>query len=221
MRAKLLLLAGLLFTAGRPAAADVTEMAFVLKVSGDAKIKTAKQDWAALLKGARIRNGDRIKTGENGLVSLVFIDDKALMKIRANSQVEIRGERNAKGIGKELAMQIGEAWNKVSPNGPGFRIETPSGVAAVKGTEFYTLVDDQGQTFVYGIEGLIQLLNELGEVMVAKGQMGFSKKGAKPTAVAAARTPDWSMGDEIQELNIEFENSDGGKKNLQIKFKKK
>lgn len=221
MRAKLLFLAGLLFAAGRLAAADVTEMAFVLKVSGDAKIKTAKQDWTMLQKGNRIRNGDRIRTGENTLVSLIFIDDKALMKIRANSEVEIKGEKNAKGIGKELAMQVGEVWNKVTPNGPGFRIETPSGVAAVKGTEFYTLVDNQGQTFVYGIEGLIQLLNELGEVMVGKGQMGFSKKGAKPTAVAATRTPDWSMGDETQELDIEFENSDGGKKNLQIKFKKK
>jgi len=201
--------------------ADVKEMALVLKVTGDAKIKSQMQDWSTLKKGGRISNGDRIRTGENALVSLVFIDDKTLMKIRANSEVEIAGDKVSKGISKKLAMQVGEIWNKVTPNGAGFRIETPSGVAAVKGTEFYTIVDNQGQTFVFGIDGLVQLLNEFGEALVGKGQMGFAKKGDKPNTTTATSLPDWGMADENQELDIEFQNSDGTKKQLQIRFKKK
>ena len=193
MRTKLFLLAGLLLVAGRLAAADVTEMAFVLKVSGDAKIKTAKQDWTVLQKGNRIRNGDRIKTGENALVSLIFIDDKALMKIRANSEVEVKGEKNAKGIGKELAMQVGEVWNKVTPNGPGFRIETPSGVAAVKALNFilwWTIGADLCPRHQDSSIAQRTRRSDGGQ-----GQMGFNKKGQNPlrSLPPARRTGAWAM----------------------------
>jgi hypothetical protein len=221
MNIKSVTLLTFLLLCGQNHAAVVREMAFVLKVTGEAKIKTATQDWNNLQKGNRVNNGDQIRTGENALVSLVFIDDKTLMKIRANSTVQIKGDKNAQGIGKQLFMEMGEMWSKVTPNGPGFRIETPSGVAAVKGTEFYTIVDNQGQTFIFGIEGLVQLLNELGEVLVGKGQMGFSKKGDKPNSSIATGTPDWGLGDEEQELDIEFLNSEGAKKHLKINFKKK
>lgn len=202
-------------------AAPVREIAFVLKVVGAASIKTADQDWAVLKKGSRVQSGDRIRTQENALVSLVFLDDKTMMKIRANSDVEIKGEKKEKGISKELYVSVGELWSKVTPNGAGFRVQTPSGVAAVKGTEFYTVVDNLGQTFIFGVEGLVQLLNELGDVLVGKGQMGFSKKGEKPSSSTGGNIPDWALADEEQDLDIEFQNSEGQKKTLKIRFKKK
>jgi hypothetical protein len=210
-----------LFLATLVAAAPVREIAFVLKVVGTANIKTAGADWAPLKKGGRVSSGDRIRTQENALVSLIFLDDKTMMKIRANSDVEIKGEKKEKGISKELYVSVGELWSKVTPHGAGYRVETPSGVAAVKGTEFYTVVDNLGQTFIFGVEGLVQLLNELGEALVGKGQMGFSKKGEKPSSSSGGNIPDWALADEEQDLNIEFQNSDGQKKNLKIRFKKK
>lgn len=210
-----------LFMATLVAAAPVREIAFVLKVVGIANIKTANADWAPLKKGSRVNSGDRIRTQDNALVSLVFLDDKTMMKIRANSDVEIKGEKKEKGVSKELYVSVGELWSKVTPHGAGYRVETPSGVAAVKGTEFYTVVDNLGQTFIFGVEGLVQLLNELGEVLVGKGQMGFAKKGDKPSSSSSGQIPDWALADEEQDLNIEFQNSEGQKKTLKIRFKKK
>ncbi len=221
MKTRMIVLSAILLCMGVSRAAAVKEMAFVLKVTGDVKIKTAAADWVNLQKGGRICSGDRIRTGDDALVSLVFIDDKSMMKIRANSEVEITGDKNAKGISKQLMLQVGELWNKVTPGGAGYRVATPSGVAAVKGTEFYSLVDNQGQTFIFGIEGLVQLLNELGEVLVGKGQMGFSKKGEKPNTSPSINPPDWGIADGEQEMDIEFQNSAGDKKHLIIRFKKK
>jgi ferric-dicitrate binding protein FerR (iron transport regulator) len=212
---------GLLFLFLSVSAQRPQEIAFVLKLTGEAKIKTAVQDWSPLLKGARIHAGDRILTGENTVVSIIFLDDKTMIKIRSLSEVELKGEKTPGGIAKQLLLDAGEMWSKVTPNGAGYRVVTPSGVAAVKGTEFYVIVDQQEQTFVFGVEGLVQLLNRLGEILIGEGQLGTAKKGEKPVVAVASVLPDWAMADEPQELDVEFTGPDGIQKHLIIHFKKK
>ncbi len=203
------------------AAVPGQEIAFVLKVSGNAKFKTEKTNWTDLSKGTRLRSGDQIRTGTNTLVALVFIDDKTMVKIRSDSEIRLQGEKEPKGISKKLAMNFGDLWARVTPGGAGFRLETPSGVAAVKGTEFYALTDRAGNTTIIGIEGFIEFFNELGSILIGKGQTGSATKGGQPSLSPTQSFDDWAKQDVVDELDIEFQNSEGAKKHLKIKYKQK
>ncbi|MBN2355590.1 FecR domain-containing protein [candidate division KSB1 bacterium] len=203
------------------AAALDPEIAFVLKVTGNAKVKTESTHWTDLSKGMRLHSGDQIRTGANTLVAIIFIDDKTMVKIRSDSEIRFTGEKVQKGIAKKLAMDIGDMWARVTPGGAGFRLETPSGVAAVKGTEFYGITDSSGETIIIGIEGFIEFFNELGSILIGKGQTGSAAKGGKPVLTETPSFDDWAKTDTIDELDIEFENSEGVKKHLKIRYKQK
>lgn len=197
------------------------DVALVLKVKGNARLKSPRRNWSMLKKGKRLQGGDKVRTGEESLVAIVFTDDKSMMKIHSESEVAIKGERTKKGIRKKIFMNLGQLWARINPKGGGFQVETPSGVAAVKGTEFYLFRDETGQMTVIGIRGLVELFNDLGKVMVGKGQTGTLKKGVKPTLKKTVKVDDWAKeGSDENEMQIEFEDKDGVKKNLKIRYKK-
>ena len=160
------------------------EVAFVLKVSGDTKFKRGSADWAVLKKGSRLYDQDLIRTGANALVAIVFLDDKTMVKIRSDSEVKIETSKTAKGLHKRVIMEMGQIWSKVVPGRGGFQLETPSGVAAVKGTEFYGLIDENGETVIIGIEGIVEFFNELGSVLVKKGDTRRASKRSMPCVTA-------------------------------------
>ena len=115
--------------------ADTRDVALVLKVKGTAQHRLNNTtSWSGLRKASRLAAGDRVKTGESSLVAMVFTDDKSMLKVRSDSEITVGGERTKKGFAKRLFMGLGDMWAKVNPLGSGFRLETPSGVAAVKGT---------------------------------------------------------------------------------------
>jgi hypothetical protein len=206
--------------ATQPAQGASEEVAFVLKITGEARVKTGNADWTLLKKGMRLHNQDMIRTGANALVAIVFLDDKTMMKIHADSEVKIVTNKTDKGLHKRIIMEMGQMWSKVVPGRGGFQLETPSGVAAVKGTEFYGLLDENGQTVIIGIEGIVELINELGSVLVKKGETGRSAKGSVPTVGATTGFEDWASDDQVQELDLEFQNDTGVTKHLKIKYKK-
>ena len=210
------LISVLLLLQAAPCAA--AEVAFVLKVTGEARVKNANTDWAPLKKGARLQNQDMIKTGANSIVAIVFLDDKTMMKIRSDSEVKIETSKTDKGLHKRIIMDIGQMWTKVMPGRGGFQLETPSGVAAVKGTEFYGLIDENGQTVIIGIEGLIEFFNELGSVLVSKGETGRATRKSEPQVGQTTEFEDWAAENKTQELDMELQNDKGEKKHLKMKY---
>ena len=169
----------------------------------------------------RLDSGDLVRTGDQTLVAIVFTDDKSMLKIRSNSDVRIRAKREKKGVAKRVFMNLGQLWARVTKGQTDFRVETPSGIAAVKGTEFYGTVDDEGTFTVIGISGLVELFNQFGSVMVRAGQMGRARKGQAPTVQEAKQYEDWAeeMQIEEKELEIEFEDASGQKKTLRIRYR--
>lgn len=197
-----------------------TDVALILKSTGTVKLKKETAgNWRLAEKGLRLNSGDVIKTGENSLAAIIFTDDKSLLKVRDNSMLAIRGKRSEQSISKRLVCSLGQFWLKVSQQQSKLVVETPSGVAAVKGTEFYGVVDSDGNTTIVVIEGTVQLLNKLGEALVKAGQSGRLTKNGAPTVFPTG--PDgrftWATeGDGNGELLFEFQDSNGNKKNLKI-----
>ena len=192
---------------------------FFTPASGKAEIKSGSSGWKTLNRGTRLNGGDQIRTSDETLVAIVFTDDKSMLKVRSQSQVTIHGDRSKTGIKKRINMGIGQLWAKVTKGGAGFRIETPTGVAAVKGTEFYVNLGLDGLMEVIGVEGLVQLGGRLGNVNVGAGQKGVLEKGKLPLLNKAEDIPDWgALTEDEKRIVIEFLDDEGNKKYLKLKF---
>ena len=203
------------------ARADVgTDIALVLKVTGQAQVKKLSPElWQEARKGSRLNSGDVVRTRENTLVAVVFTDDRSMLKIRSNSEVTIRGERQKTTIAKRLFMGVGEVWAKVK-EGSAFELETPAGVAAVKGTEFYGQVLEDGSLIVVGIIGFVELRNALGAILIGAGKTGTMSKDKTPESKDTQNFYEWAKELKIEEeLEFEFEDQNGSKEHLKIKFK--
>ncbi len=197
------------------------DIAVVLKTVGNVTVNRGENGtWESVKRGTRLHSGNVVRTGEKSLAALVFTDDKSLVKIRANSEVTIKGSREKKKVKKSLFMRLGELWAKVTKGNP-FQVETPSGVAAVKGTEFYVAMDQSGNMVVFCMEGIIELINRLGRLDLNAGERGQLLPDNRPTKrrMREDEKPKWAAEDEINELQIEFENENGEKKILKIRFR--
>ena len=94
--------------------------------------------------------------------SIMFLD-RSLVKIRENSKFTIKSKRTIKReLNTEINLKVGEL-NLKATKGSKFKIQTPTSVASVKGTELNLLVRDDGTTILTVIEGTVAFLNEMGE----------------------------------------------------------
>lgn len=206
-----------------PARALPKAVAFVRKVNGDAEYLKVNHDrWEALKTGTRLNSGDRIRTGEGSLVAIVFTDDKSMMKIRSYSDVTIKTKSSPTQTSKRIVAQFGELWFKIKSGGNQFALETPTGIAAVKGTEFYAVVDKDGNTRIIGIEGIVELITQAGRALLNAGNTGTFSEGSQPEVAESDPDdiPAWAgeSGDE-KVLEMEFQDQNGTRKKLNIKFK--
>jgi hypothetical protein len=94
-------------------------------------------------------------------------------------------------------------------------------VAAVKGTEFYGILDAAGNFFIFCTDGIVELFNQLGRVLVEKGFTGVCSPTEAPESnpTDLSQLPDWgSEGGQGGEIEIEFQDEDGNKKKLKIQY---
>lgn len=203
-------------------ASNSKDIAIILKSKGAVKVHVANQrKWRKANRGMHLNSGDVIKTGDNSLVAIMFTDDKSLLKIRENSTLSIKGKRTKSTVAKRLKLALGQIWVKVKKQEADFRVATPSGTAVVKGTEFYHFVDEDGNSMVIGIEGMVWLKNKLGEILIKAGETGLATKLTAPTSQKTdnSQVPDWGKENDFEKyLEFEFEDSEGNKKVLKIKY---
>ncbi|MFA4839325.1 MAG: FecR domain-containing protein [Candidatus Neomarinimicrobiota bacterium] len=150
------------------------QYATILKTTGVANVKQAGS--ASFSTPAKmsmgLMKGDAIRTEADGFVAIIFNNDKSLVKIRKNSEIEIKEDYAARTI----KMTQGRVLVNVTPGvGSNYRIETATSVASVKGTKFWVFSDKAGDRF-YGIDGTVQILNIITgiEAIMQAGQMIIS-----------------------------------------------
>jgi hypothetical protein len=198
------------------------DIALVLKTIGKVSInRTGNSRWVKAQKGSRLNSGNVMHTGEKSLAAIVFTDDKSLLKVRSKSRITIKGKREKTGIKKTIFMRLGELWARVT-KGSYYRVETPSGVAAVKGTEFYILFGEDGLMKIFCVDGLIDYLHRLGNIELKAGEVGESRPDAPPTKrpFKADELPQWANDSTDETIEVEFENEAGQKKKMNINIKR-
>jgi ferric-dicitrate binding protein FerR (iron transport regulator) len=86
-------------------------------------------------------------------------------------------------------------------------VETPTSVAAVKGTGFSTsFIGDTTKVKVF--EGTVELSNDAGKVIINPGEIGISVKGSPPAVKKV-----------FNYIEVEFKTPEGNREILRIRLK--
>ena len=207
-----------------------SKVAIAIKTKGDVSVIYKGLNSEQVLKpGSPLSNQDKIKTGKNGYIALMYLDDKTVVKMLDNSDLTIMGDRSGNKINKSLDIKYGRVAANVKPQkGKEFRISTPTSVASVKGTEFAIQSDpSSGDSFTL-IEGLIEVTNSVtGEsTQVQEGETAISTPDgsldvAETTSDDLEGFEEASMESPTQELRFEVEDENGNIKEILIKFNRK
>src|SRR3954468_9798287 len=120
--------------------------------------------------GQRLHNGDQLATSENTRAALRFTDDGSILRVNPSSRVRLTSGDERGVVVRTLELEFGELWARVSHHdGTTLRVQTPAGVAAVKGTEFVVRVDSNGVTTVLTLEGVVEFFSAAGRVDLPAG----------------------------------------------------
>jgi tetratricopeptide (TPR) repeat protein len=179
-----------------------------------AEIVTAKGDelvqfvddprWRAAVIEQDLATGDTLRTGPYGALALLFRDDTQL-RVHRNTLLVVKGLRGRAGAAAtELRLERGAAWTRARSIPAGLRMETPAVTAAIRGTDWYVKVEDDGRTTVIVLDGEVRLENKQGVVTLTRGEIGVVEVGMAPTKAVLlsprdrpqwelAITPEWAL----------------------------
>lgn len=202
-------------------------IAVTLKSNGKVSLYKQKVSRGSSLKrGTRLVHGDKIVTGAKSMAAVRFRDDGSLVRIRANSSCTIEGKEEKNQILKNIFLEIGTIFARITKQNSRFQVTTPTSVASVKGTKFIVDQKSNPGTFYYGEEGLIEISNKAGTALLRAGETAYvanentapvvrkTRKGEKPKF-------EDEEGSGEDEFEFEFENESGEKKVLKFKATKK
>ncbi len=144
-----------------------------------------------LVKGARLAEGDRIRTGRGGALE-IRLGDGSLVRLAELSELEIdRLDVDAAGVPTtsrfSLAAGQARAWvarqliAKVSTAQGGFAVRTPTAVAAVRQTDFAVLHETTGASRVYTFDGVVETTSAAGgSVLCSRNRWTRVEPGRSP-----------------------------------------
>ena len=200
-------------------------IAIATKAIGTVEInKKAQPGYNSLKAGTILEDGDGIRTGSDGFVLIIFIDDKSQLKVKGDSEVTISGKKIASAISKNVRMDNGTVRAQVNKQRKGeFVIQSTTSVASVKGTDFWFIANSEDGDMVIGLEGIVDLFNAISglNVDVTAGNTGTSDSKRNIDVIETNQNTipedptvgDAPVGDQIE---IEFEGPNGEIKKLII-----
>lgn len=209
----------MLFLANVAYSQNAKNIALLFKSKGNVELK--KQNAVGFQKGRkgfRLNDGDVLKTGKAGQAALVFTDDKTLMRVWENSNITIHGEKEEKTITKRIVMTSGLLFFNVRrQQKKALRLETPYGVATIKGTSGVARIDETLRAlFITVWDGLVDLANQVLSAQCAQNQTCMSDGNNIDIQPAQNDNLPPGFGPPIKGFRIEFRSPTGAIKTLVI-----
>ncbi len=191
-------------------------------------LRSGKTKWIKAKKGMLLFEGDRLKTRELARAA-VIIDDGSIIRLNENTDLFLK-VRQADKKKNRIKLLLGHLWAKVKKldHGQELEIETPSAVAAIKGTELELKVLPDGKVRLIVWDGLVDFFNSHGKVVVRASQESTSEKDRAPEEPKKANleSRDQWFGSVVdmpssKTLKLKIKDKDGKEQKLDIKYEKK
>ncbi|MCP4688203.1 MAG: LysM peptidoglycan-binding domain-containing protein [Desulfobacterales bacterium] len=161
-------------------------------IKGHVLRRSAGKDWEPLRAGDRLLEGDEIKTGEDGGVEIKYMDETTVL-LRAGTEIEIKKSRlkSDETFMRVIFLKIGRIITKLrraTGKESRYIIETPSAVAAARGTR-YRVRGDRETTFTEVLDGAVRVGAMDKYVDLKENEGSRVKKGAAPEPARKLLSP--------------------------------
>ena len=177
---------GMILGAGK-ASAQQADVALVYRLLEEGRMVVTRSGAGHPAQvGERLRNRDQLDTSPNTRAALRFTDDGSILRLNPRSRVVLTSGQESGVVVRTMNLEFGELWTRVTRHqGTTLRVQTPAGVAAVKGTEFVVRVDERGNTTVLTLEGVVEFFNQHGRVDITAGHKVTVDSATAPRAEPA------------------------------------
>jgi hypothetical protein len=188
----------------------------ILSISeGDVSVmKEGTDDWTEAEVEMELEVGDTMKTGNNSSAEITFFDGST-MEMEAGTEIEILSLDLACDTGVTtitLMQMIGDTISRVEKildPASSYEVETPTGVAGVRGSVMVVSVGEDGTTWVTNREGNIYANAHGEEVDVPVDQTCIITPGEPPELMPLARD-DSAVTLKLHRITIPVLDNDSG-----------
>lgn len=155
----------------------------ILYLEGKVEVKE-RGAWRLAREEEELPPGALLRTGESGK-AILLVDGRVSVRLGSNSQASFKPEERG---GLRISIPIGEFWIQVQRffGGGAVHVETPTAVAAVKGTIVHGEVSKGGD---------FQVMVDEGEVEVQTRKGSWQASGGEGVE---------SRGEEIRKIQLQF-----------------
>jgi hypothetical protein len=159
-------------------------------------LKAHTNDWIEATVQMELKVGDTIKTGNVSGAEITFFDGSTI-ELEAGTQIEILSLAVVCSTGVTtitLLQTIGTTISRVTAlldPASSYKVETPSGAAAVRGSVMVVTVGEDGTTWITNLEGNIWAIAQGVELRVPQGQQCIIRPGQPPQLIMMVAAGDF------------------------------
>ena len=153
---------------------------------GDVSVMTTGTDsWTEAQVEMELEVGDTIKTGDDSGAEITFFDGTTI-ELEAGTEIEILSLDLACDTGVTtitLEQTVGTTISRVTKlldPASSYEVETPTGVAGVRGSILIVTVREDGTTLITNEEGNVYAVGQGVELQIPVGRTGIIESGQQP-----------------------------------------
>ncbi len=162
---------------GQALAAPAAE---VFSLEGRGEFREASElNWRAVTVKLALFPTNYVRTLEQSKMAILFAD-RTQMRLGQNSVMQIKEVATGPETKTRVDLKQGRSWtqSKTTPNG--LIMETPSALAAIRGTDWEMVVDEEGRATLSVFSGEVEFYNDLGNVIVHPNEQARAERGKAP-----------------------------------------
>ncbi|MEO7741728.1 MAG: tetratricopeptide repeat protein [Usitatibacter sp.] len=149
-----------------------------LKGKGDYSLSPAG-GWTPAKVQQRVDPGTWLRTQQDSKMSLLLAD-QTNAAIDANTTLQVKVADGGAARKSIVDFQKGKGRFETRTPTRSFSMATPTGLAAIRGTEWVVEVEDDGRSSFTVVEGEIDISNDQGSLSVGADEQGVLEKGRAP-----------------------------------------
>ena len=152
----------------------------IVSVQGKGETLGVKErTWREAVVKQQLAAGMSVRTLDSSRMA-VLLADQTQVRLAANSMIEIKQVSDGAARATQLQQNSGRSWTQ-SKNVPDkLTVQTPTALAAIRGTDWELVVDEDGTSTLTVLSGQVLLSNEAGSVSIDAGEQGRASKGVAP-----------------------------------------
>lgn len=162
------------------ASAAINPAAEVVSVEGKGEYREAQQTtWRPVSLRHPLFPTNYVRTLDMSRMAILF-SDRTQVRLAQNSMLQIKEVASGPDTKTILNLNSGRAWTQSKTTPKGLVMETPSALAAIRGTDWEMAVDDEGRATLSVFSGEVEFYNDQGNIVVRENEQARAERGKAP-----------------------------------------